>query len=197
MSEEWNTRQSLLIRAKDPTDEEAWAEFVKYYERFIYHLLHRMNIKADDFEDMVQVVLVKLWKNLQSYEKQQAKFRTWLARVVRNAVYDYYQAEKRRGYVIAGYVPVEEFSHASEGSDLEQMIQREWELYMTNFALERLRGIFSEAAVQVFELSLEGKPVKEISGQLKINVDSVYTLKNRVKARFIKEVNAIMREVEF
>ena len=54
MSEEWNTRQSLLMRAKDPTDEEAWADFVKYYERFIYHLLHRMNLKADDFEDMVQ-----------------------------------------------------------------------------------------------------------------------------------------------
>ena len=49
MSEEWKTRQSLVLRAKDPTDEEAWADFVKYYERFIYHLLHRMNVNADDF----------------------------------------------------------------------------------------------------------------------------------------------------
>ncbi len=145
MSEEWNTRQSLVIRAKDPTDEEAWADFVKYYEHFIYHLLHRMNIKPDDFEDMVQVVLVKLWKNLQGYEKQQAKFRTWLSRVVRNAVYDYYKAEQRRGNVITGSIPVEESSHASEDSDFEQMIQKEWELYMTNFALERLRGIFYPA----------------------------------------------------
>ncbi|VGO22893.1 RNA polymerase sigma factor [Pontiella sulfatireligans] len=197
MNEEWNTRQSLVLRAKDPTDEEAWADFVKYYERFICHLLHRMNINADDFEDMVQVVLVKLWKNLQSYEKQQAKFRTWLAHVVRNAVYDYYKAEQRRGNVIAGNVPIEESIHASEGSDLEQMIQKEWELYMTNFALERLRGIFSETAVKVFEFSLEGRSVKAIAEQLDIRIDSVYTLKNRVKARFIKEVNAIMREVEF
>jgi RNA polymerase sigma-70 factor (ECF subfamily) len=197
LNEEWNTRQSLVLRAKDPTDEEAWADFVKYYERFIYHLLHRMNINADDFEDMVQVVLVKLWKNLQRYEKKQAKFRTWLAHVVRNAVYDFYKAEQRRGNVIASNVPIEESNHASEGSDLEQMIQKEWELYMTNFALERLRGIFSETAMKVFEFSLEGRSAKAIAEQLDISIDSVYTLKNRVKARFIKEVNAIMREVEF
>ncbi|VGO14872.1 hypothetical protein PDESU_03442 [Pontiella desulfatans] len=197
MSEEWNTRQSLLIRAKDPTDEEAWADFVKYYERFIYHLLHRMNIHAADFDDMVQVILVKLWKNLQKYEKHEAKFRTWLALVVRNAVYDYYKAEQRRGKVIASDVELDESVQPSEGSDLETIIEKEWELYMTNFALERMRGIFSATAVQVFELSLTGKAAKEIAGQLKITVDSVYTLKNRVKARFIKEIGAIMREVEF
>ena len=66
MSEEWKTRQSLLIRAKDPTDEEAWAEFVKYYEKFIFHLLHRLNINADDFNDLVQEVLIKLWKSLKN-----------------------------------------------------------------------------------------------------------------------------------
>jgi len=197
LSGEWNTRQSLLLRAKDPDDEAAWADFVKYYERFIYHLLHRMNVNLDDMDDMVQVVLVKVWKSLQDYEKQRAKFRTWLAKVVRNAVFDYYKAEQRRGNMIAANVLIDESSHASDGSDLELMIQKEWELYMTNFALERLRGIFSETAVQVFELSLEGKSVKKIAHQLDITVDSVYTLKNRVKARFIKEVNAIMREVEF
>jgi len=185
------------MRAKDPTDEKAWADFVKYYERFIFHLLHRMNIHADDFQDMVQVILVKLWKNLQTYEKREAKFRTWLAHVVRNAVYDYYKAEQRRGNVIADSLSVEESMHTSGESDLEQMIQKEWELYMTNFALERLRNIFSDTAVKVFELSLEGQPAKEIAGQLNIGIDSVYTLKNRVKARFIKEVYAVMRKVEF
>lgn len=197
MSDEWKTRQSLVLRAKDPTDQAAWTDFVKYYERFIYHLLHRMDVNPDDMDDMVQVVLVKLWRSLQRYEKQQARFRTWLAHVVRNAVYDYYKSEQRRGRVISSVVPVEEESVAAEGSDLEKIIEKEWEIYMTNFALERLRGIFSETAVAVFELGLEGVSAAEIAERLHLAVDSVYTLKNRVKSRFIKEVNAVMREVEF
>jgi RNA polymerase sigma-70 factor (ECF subfamily) len=197
VNERWNTRHSLVIRAKDPNDEKAWADFVKYYEHFIRYLVDRMNIDTDDLEDMVQVVLIKLWKNLQKYEKQEAKFRTWLAHVVRNAVYDYYKAEQRRGKVITGTIPVEASSLVSEESDVERLIQKEWRLYMTNFALERLCGIFSKKAVQVFELSLEGRSAKEIAEKLNITVDSVYTLKNRVKGRLIKEVHAIKQEVEF
>ena len=107
-----------MLRAKDPTDEEAWADFVKYYERFTYHLLHRMSVHADDLDDMVQVVLVKLWRSLQRYEKQQAKFRTWLSHVVRNAVYDFYKSEQRRGRVVSTAVPIEEDTVSAGGSDL-------------------------------------------------------------------------------
>lgn len=80
---------------------------------------------------------------------------------------------------------------------MEKIIEKEWEIYMTNFALERLRGIFSDTAVAVFEMGLDGVPTSEIAERLHITVDSVYTLKNRVKSRFIKEINAVMREVEF
>ena len=38
MSDEWKTRQSLLMRAQDPTDEEAWSEFVKYYENELNYI---------------------------------------------------------------------------------------------------------------------------------------------------------------
>lgn len=197
MSEEWKTRQSLLVRAKNPGDEEAWSVFVKYYERFIYYLLNRMKISTNDCDDLFQVVLVKLWKSMESYDRTKSQFRTWLAHVVRNAVYDYFKAEGRRSKVIGNESLLEDILESETESELEKTIEKEWKLYMTNFAMERLRGIFTETALGVFELSLEGVPVPEIARRLGIGVDTVYTLKNRVKARFIKEVHAVMQEVEF
>jgi len=33
--EDWNTRKSLLLRASNPNDHEAFEEFVYYYKNFI------------------------------------------------------------------------------------------------------------------------------------------------------------------
>ena len=196
MSEEWKTRQSLLIRAKDPTDEEAWADFVKYYERFIFHLLHRMNISADDFNDLVQDILVKLWKNLKSYTASKAKFRTWLARVVRNVVYDFYSCEQRRSNAMGKHQDIAQHLHNTSENDVEKMIEKEWIAYLSELALDRMRTVFSGDAVNVFTMSLEGATTKEIAGKLELKPDSVYTLRNRVKARYIKEVHALMVQLE-
>jgi len=185
------------MRAKDlDDDDEAWNDFVAYYERFIYYLMHAMRVDAADIPDLKQVVLIKIWKNLRTYESRGSKFRTWLSQVVRNAVIDYYRAVQRRSNVVLGGVYVDTASSAEESTELDKLIEEEWEVYMINYALGRLLDVFSETAVNVFELSLKGQSSKEIARQLDITVNSVYTLKNRVKSRLIKEVNAIIREVE-
>jgi len=198
MNDEWQTRQSLLMRVKDPSDPEAWEDFVKYYEKFIYHLLHRMDISVNDFNDLVQEILIKLWKSLKSYDARGgAKFRSWLAAVVRNAVYDYFLGEERKRKLLKKAPEIIESLHDGQNSELQKMVEKEWKIYITNLALERISRIFSESAVKVFACSLEGMSAEEISSRLDLGIDSVYTLKNRVKARFIKEVHSIIQDVEF
>lgn len=155
LSDEWKTRQSLLMRAKDPSDEEAWAEFVKYYERFIFHLLHRMNINADDFNDLVQDILVKLWKNLKSYDVEKAKFRTWLAGVVRNAVYDYFSREKRRSVTLEKEQEITSRLYNTSANDMEVMIEKEWISYLSGLAMDRMQKVFSGDAA-LFNRRLQG-----------------------------------------
>ncbi|VGO20680.1 RNA polymerase sigma factor [Pontiella sulfatireligans] len=184
------------MRAKDPTDEEAWAEFVKYYEKFIFHLLHRMSINADDFHDLVQEVLIKLWKSLKTYDRSQSGFRTWLARVVRNAVWDYFAREKRRSTAMAKEQEIANHLRETPATEVEAMIEKEWIIYLTGLAMERMCKVFSGEAVNVFALSLDGKSTEEIAKQLKLKTTSVYTLRNRVKARYIKEVHALMEQLE-
>ena len=196
MSEEWETRHSLLIRAKDLSNEEAWAEFVTYYEKFIYHLLHRLNINADDFYDLVQDILVKLWKNLNSYEERRAKFRSWLAFVVRNTVYDYFDREKRRNKALRREHEIANHLRETPVTEVEAMIEKEWIIYVTDLAMQRMEKVFSGKAIRVFSLSLDGMSVEQIAEQLNLQKTSVYTLRNRVKARYIKEIHALMGQLE-
>lgn len=196
MSNDWNTRYTLLRRAADQSDEDAWNEFLKYYDRFIYYLLQKMTLRPHDLEDLHQIILIRLWENLNTYRRTDKRFRSWLALIVRNIAYDYFRSEKRRRKVFNEDVEIDNLNDASLATTIENNIEREWETYMVNFAMNRLRGLFSENAIKVFEMSLEGRDATEIAARLNMGINSVYTLKNRVKARLIREVHAVMNEVE-
>ena len=47
----WKTRESLLMRVKDQTDEQSWDDFVRYYRPFIYNLVRGMKIQHHDAEE--------------------------------------------------------------------------------------------------------------------------------------------------
>ena len=196
MSEGWTTRKSLILRARDPDDRQAWEDFVRFYERFIFHVLHRMNVSSSDFDDLVQNVLLKLWRSIASYDPEKARFRTWLGVVVRNAVYDQFAESKRHGKLLEHELNYMQRLESDNASEVERLIEQEWAQYVTNLALQRIEKLFSKEAVKSFTMSANGDSAKVIAAELNLAVDSVYTLKSRVKARFIKEIKAVIDELE-
>jgi len=196
LTERWKTRKSLILRARDADDSQAWEEFVRYYERFIFHVLHRMNVSTSDFDDLVQNVLVKLWRNIASYDSEKARFRTWLGVVVRNAVYDQFSETQRRRKLLDQELESLQRLEKEPASEIEQLIEQEWAGHVTSLAMERIEQLFSGEAVKSFTMSLDGTSAKKIAAKLNLSVDSVYTLKSRVKARFIKEIKAVIDELE-
>ena len=94
---EWETRQTLLQRAKNTDDHTAWTQFTDYYRSFIEMILHKMNFPVQEHEDLIQEVLLKLWKSLPNhvYDKDRAKFRTWLGVVIRNCALNKIRSNQR------------------------------------------------------------------------------------------------------
>ena len=80
------TRKTLLMRACDQKDQQAWEEFVAYYRPFIGIILRYLYVKEHDIDDLSQTVIINLWKKLDSFDADRSKFRTWLSTVIRNAV---------------------------------------------------------------------------------------------------------------
>ena len=184
--DDWNTRQTLILRVKDANDQEAWHDFVNYYEKFIKIVIYKVCGKSEKQEDMLQNVLLSLWKVLPKFDHDanKAKFRTWLSRIVHNKVIDEMRKENRQKK-LKDTLYHEDTKHSNE---MEAMIRQEWELNISRMALDNISERFSGKAIEVFKLSLKGHPSDEIANNLDISVDSVYTLRNRVKKYLVKEI---------
>jgi len=192
--EQWKTRQTLIGRARDPSDSQAWDEFTDYYTSFIRMVLMQLHAPLDDLEDLSQTILVKLWQNLSTVEldRDHAKFRTWLGTVIRNTVYTHCSqaaSRKRRetNAAVADVVP----------PDIEDIIESEWRKHIIALVIERLNASFSGKAMDVFTMTLDGKSVDDIASALELTKDSVYVLRNRVRSRFRKEARQLRNHLEF
>lgn len=199
MSDRWITRATLLQRAKDPDDQKAWNDFVRYYQDFIHVILHQMSFRPGDIDDVTQEILLKIWRYLSTFdgEKYQVKFRTWLSKLIRNQAINYINKNRR-------YEMRQEKARAASDKEwilsqpeLDKIVQIEWKKHITRTALNNIRELFTGVAIQAFELSLAGKTSKEIGAALNINPESVRTLKNRVKLRLVKEIECLREELEF
>ena len=193
MNEYGNTRLTLIQKIKNRYDEGSWQEFVEIYERYIYSIIRQLGLSADESEEMTQNIMIKLWKKLPDYDydPQRARFRTWLSRVVKNAVFSF----KREQGKIPASTSIEEYS-IKKGAEIDSIINDEWEIYVSNIAMERIRDFFTGNAIKVFEMSLQGVAPSEISATLKIGENSVYKLKNRVKERLVREIKFLREELD-
>ncbi len=192
--EQWKTRQTLIDRARDSNDSQAWDEFTGYYASFIRMVLMQLHAPHDALEDPSQTIVVKLWQNLSTVElgRNHARFRTWLGTVIRNTFYTHCSqaaSRKRRetNAAVANVVP----------PDIEDIIESEWRKHIIALVIERLNASFSGKAMEVFTMTLDGKSVDDIALALELTKDSVYVLRNRVQSRFRKEARQLRSHLEF
>ena len=190
------TRQTLIERLKDKHDEESWKTFTQIYQRYIYVVIRRMNINHSECEDLVQEVLFNIWNKLPDfqYSPDKAKFRTWLSLVIKNKVLNYLESQKSHINKInkAAEQPVKKVLE----QEVDSIIRKEWENYVTNMAMEKIKGSFPGQAIKVFEMTLEGLSIQEIATKLDIKENTVYKYKNRVKAKLINEIAHLRIELE-
>jgi RNA polymerase sigma factor (sigma-70 family) len=193
-NEQWKTRLTLVDRARDPSDSQAWNEFTDYYTSFIRMVLMQLHAPLDDLEDLSQTILVKLWQNLLTVElgRDHARFRTWLGTVIRNTFYTHCSqaaSRKRRetNAAVDDAVP----------PDIDDIIESEWQKHIIALVIGRLNASFSGKAMDVFTMTLDGKSVDDIAAELELTKDSVYVLRNRVQSRFRKETRQLRSYLEF
>jgi len=196
VSENWNTQQTLIQRAQNPDDNQAWDDFVSYYKSFIRMVLYKSNISINDTDDLIQAILLRIWKGLPNYEyrKEQARFRTWLSTIIRNCIVSHINKSKSKGTKVE---LIEEQVERISESEIEEIINNEWLDYVSSIAMEKVKEVFSGNAIEVFRLSLEEKSAREISTALGIAEESVFVLRSRVKSKLKKEISKLRQLIEF
>ena len=192
----WETRESLLQRVKNQSDEQSWEDFVYYYRPFIYNVVRGMNIPHHDAEEIVQVVLVKSWNKLPDFEYDRGKgrFRGWLCQVTGNAVRDFIRKRRVQNERISSEHSVDNiYNQFTELPEIEKIVEAEWKNYISKRAWDNISPKFSDHVAKAFLMSVKSVPTKEIAKELGIAESSVYVYKCRVQ----KELRAEIKRLNF
>jgi len=204
MTGQWDTKQTLLMRAKNQDDQLVWEEFVSYYREFIYMVLNQMSLPTSgvsvDRDDLVQEILISIWKSLpnHTYDEERAKFRTWLTRLIRNRTIDHIRRLRgvaQKHQKAADDVSTEQFAVVSE-SEVESIVHKEWEVYLLRLGLKNIEPLFSDRAIEAFLMAVDGASTATIAKKIGVKPNSVIKLKNRVKERLILEVQQLRKDLE-
>jgi len=197
--DQYQTRATLIMRVQDQHDDASWEEFVRVYRRYIYAIIRSMNISEHDTEDILQQVLINLWNSLPKMDYKKIKrFRSWLSTVTKNCVTDFIRKRTRDVNRVkkAGKDETLVYLSSIRLPEIDAIAEREWEIHLTNLALENIESLFSGKAVSAFRMTLEGKEIHEIAETLDVKENSVYRLKNRVKERLIQEIIHLRNTLE-
>ena len=190
---------TLIEKISKTQDESSWQEFVRYYERYLYVVVRNMNIQHHDCEEIVQGVMLKVWDKLKEfqYHPSKGKFRYWLCAIARNAVIDFIRRQQSQQRRKDGLRQQEEISESGINTlpEVEEIAEREWQNYLANLALDKIRKEFKDTHVTCFLRFTEGIAVADIAKEVDLSENSVYVYKSRVQDSLIKEVKRLEQEI--
>jgi RNA polymerase sigma-70 factor, ECF subfamily len=187
------TRPSLLIRIRDARDIEAWQAFVDTYLPMIYRYARRMSLQDADAADVCQDVLSEVARCIRTFEysPERGRFRDWLGILVRRKVLRF-RKKIDRGAVESGRDDWEE--PQSNSCDAEWT--EEFNTRILGAALERARPHFEPGTWQAFErVWLDNRRAADVSAELRVPIEVVYTAKSRVLKRLEEEVRILAEDL--
>ena len=185
----YTTRKTLLEAIKDG-DEVSWREFYDSYRPLI--ILHGSdyNLAVDEREELVQMVLLEVFRKCQSfrYDRNQGRLRDYLRRIISGKAIDILRKRK------VNHVSDDELDHYPDNDSLlERAWQNEWQEHLLSQAINILRVQLEPATFQAFELHvINERPAKEVATFLGISVNMVYV----AKSRSVKKLRSIIQELQ-
>ena len=196
----WVTRETLLQRVRHQHDQKAWEEFVFYYSGYVFNIAKRMGLNHHDAEEIVQNVMIQLWKKLPDfeYDARKGRFRGWLCTVTGN---DVKMLLRRKSHDLDRLTDAEKeemsrYLHKVETNPSEELAEREWVTYITTLAWSRVHEKFGTNEKAAFEMVSKGIGVQEVAKKLGITTSSVYVYKKRVADRLKKEIVQLNNELD-
>jgi RNA polymerase sigma-70 factor (ECF subfamily) len=175
------TRASLLLRLRDPHDEDAWRQFVELYAPLVYGYARNQGLQNADAADLSQEVLRVVVGAIGrlDYDPSRGAFRNWLFTVVRRKLSNWRRAQQNRPDTGDG---------ALEQCPVPDPQEAEWELQWQRrvfaWACEQVRGDVRDLTWQAFwKTAVDGQPAQQVADELGLSLTRVYNARSRVFAR--------------
>lgn len=191
------TRPSLLVRIRNPADDDAWYQFSEIYRPVIIRLVARGGLQDADAEDIAQQVLVSVAGAINRFDpKGSAKFRTWLKRITENAILNAItrsRPDQALGGVETHSLLNEIVEHSGPDTDC---LRLEYRREVFQWAAKQVRTEFSEATWGAFWLTaVQDVSIDDAAEALGRSRGSIYASRRRVMRRIVDVVSEFEGEV--
>jgi RNA polymerase sigma-70 factor (ECF subfamily) len=184
------TSHSLLLRLRQPGQEEAWGRFIDLYTPLLFHWVRRLGLGQEDAADLVQDVFTVLVRQLPEFSYQAGKrFRGWLWTVTVNKY-----RERRRHKDGPGLANGDmDLDQVAEPKGADSPEEAEYRRYVARRALELMQSDFEPATWRAcWEYAIEGRPAAEVAAELGLTVNAVHLAKSRVFRRLREELRGLL-----
>lgn len=194
------TRESLIVQIKDPSNRDAWGKFVDLYRPVIHRIALARGLQDADAQDLTQHVLMAVAASIGRWEKstESTRFRHWLRRVTRNAILNAIsrrppdQATGTSSYQnIVTEIP--ERADNSLDDETDSLIELEYrrELYLRAAAI--VRTDVDPITWQAFERTvIGGLSNAQAAQELGKSIGTIYAARSRV----MKRLRTAIAEIE-
>lgn len=191
------TRQSLLGRLANWSDQESWRVFFDTYWKLIYGAATRAGLTDAESQDVVQETVISVLKGMPNfkYDSTKGSFKGWLLRLTSWRITDQLRKRQRRirdqehaGDTSTGTITIEQVADPV-GLKLEATWDEEWEKNLLDAAVERVKKKVDPEHYQVFDLyAIKQWPVTKVAKTMRVNSGKVYLIKHRISRLIKKEV---------
>jgi RNA polymerase sigma-70 factor (ECF subfamily) len=190
------TSASLLQRACDLEDHEAWCQLVELYTPLIRGWLGRYAQQSADADDLVQEVFQAISRKLPEFRhnRRTGAFRAWLRTIAVNALRQSWRAGRfqPRATGSSDFASVLD-QLASPASELSRLWDREHDRYLIQRMLGRLEPDFRTSTWRAFHrVVLEGATPEMVAAELGLTVNAVLIAKSRVLQRLREQIQDLI-----
>jgi RNA polymerase sigma factor (sigma-70 family) len=185
------TRESLLSRLRDASDDGSWSEFYYTYWDLIFRCAVKYGLSNEQAEEVVQDTLVALVGILPKfkYDRSKGSFKSWLMTQTRWKVLDFQRRLHAR-----------DSSHFADPEEIgvdnfHEYWEAEWKKAILQMALERLKNSVSPHLIQLFGMCvLEERGAAETARMLRVSRASVHMAVFKVKRLCKREIRRLESE---
>jgi RNA polymerase sigma-70 factor, ECF subfamily len=85
----------LMEKVANASDREAFAELFRYYAPRLKSYLTRQGASAGESEEIVQDVMMTVWRKAEMFDRAQASVSTWIFRIARNRRIDRFRRARK------------------------------------------------------------------------------------------------------
>jgi len=196
MAESLQTRPSLLVRLRDPRDQEAWRTFLDLYVPLIYGFGRKNGLQDADAADLTQAVLVAVNGSIGrlDYDPSKGTFRGWLYGVARNQL-GKWRRSQGKDRASGDTEDLRQLAEHPAPDDAVDWWEYEYQRQCFVVAAQRIRPQVQESSWSAFwKTAVDGRAPSDVATELNLSLGALYTAKSRVLALIKKEIQRLVEE---